>query len=541
MKPLNLDNKPCSPISSNCVIWQGPDIPCIKLCKGDTVSDIVAKLADELCTILDQLNVDKYDLSCFNLASCGPQDFHELIQLLIDKICEANGITTTEKAESGCPDCVVTVAPCFVQNGQTTMQLLDYVQLIANTVCSIATQISNINTQITDLETAVSNLQFQIDNLPGYTLPNISVDCTLSPIITAPGSYPLDQVLSALVNDDTYGYCALLSSLGLPSDIAAAAASQCIQDTDDSLKFPGQTFAQAYLGSWVPVAGVDTVAEAINNIWIVLCDIYAATSSPVTVSGLDTDTVDITVSAGPNYVVSAELVDTGWVDLLGFDFYSPSVTKPQCRRMGKQIHFRGGVVIPLDNPASPGNVVTFTSTSYNSVMSPTPFTGGPSGVVINPNGSVVFNNGTNIIPASVLPLATNLDSGYGKGNVIASRAIDIDPTYGTALTTVLSVGMTNNKTLFAAVVKDKEITNTRAAGVLGNSPLRFITSNVRAGEFLPNYIDPASDIHNAPANGIFPLRANTFNLTWPFSCDAALETQVGGFSFQLDGLIVYIS
>ena len=47
MKPLNLDNKPCSPISSNCVIWQGPDIPCIKLCTGDTVSDVVAKLATD--------------------------------------------------------------------------------------------------------------------------------------------------------------------------------------------------------------------------------------------------------------------------------------------------------------------------------------------------------------------------------------------------------------------------------------------------------------------------------------------------------------
>ena len=47
MKPLNLDNSPCSPTSSNCVIWQGPDLACIKLCKGDTVSDVVAKLAAE--------------------------------------------------------------------------------------------------------------------------------------------------------------------------------------------------------------------------------------------------------------------------------------------------------------------------------------------------------------------------------------------------------------------------------------------------------------------------------------------------------------
>ena len=41
MKPLNLDNKPCNPVSSNCVVWQGPTLECIDLCKGDTVSDVV--------------------------------------------------------------------------------------------------------------------------------------------------------------------------------------------------------------------------------------------------------------------------------------------------------------------------------------------------------------------------------------------------------------------------------------------------------------------------------------------------------------------
>ena len=85
MKPLNYDNSPCSPISSNCVIWQGPDIPCIKLCAGDTISDVVFKLATELCTVLDTLNVTNYDLSCFNLVACGPNDFQALIQFLIER------------------------------------------------------------------------------------------------------------------------------------------------------------------------------------------------------------------------------------------------------------------------------------------------------------------------------------------------------------------------------------------------------------------------------------------------------------------------
>jgi hypothetical protein len=86
MKPLNLDNQNCSPVSSNCVVWEGPDMPCIKLCKGDSVSDAVAALANELCSLLDSLNATSYDTTCLSLSK-QPQTTHDLIQTLIDKIC----------------------------------------------------------------------------------------------------------------------------------------------------------------------------------------------------------------------------------------------------------------------------------------------------------------------------------------------------------------------------------------------------------------------------------------------------------------------
>ena len=88
MKPTNIYKHGCDPISSNCVIWQGPDIECIDLCKGDTVSDVVYALAKELCTLMDTFKIDNYDLSCLNLAECEPADFQALLQLLINKICE---------------------------------------------------------------------------------------------------------------------------------------------------------------------------------------------------------------------------------------------------------------------------------------------------------------------------------------------------------------------------------------------------------------------------------------------------------------------
>ena len=76
--------------------------------------------------------------------------------------------------------------------------------------------------------------------------------------------------------------------------------------------------------------------------------------------------------------------------------------------------------------------------------------------------------------------------------------------------------------------------------ILAGSPLRFTTSNIRSGEYIPNYIAAASDIHNAPSNANFPLVSDTYNLTWPFTCNAAQADNIGGFVFVLDGLKAFV-
>ena len=77
----------------------------------------------------------------------------------------------------------------------------------------------------------------------------------------------MDDVLDALINDTTYGFCALRNVTGMPAAILAAVQSQCIDDSDISLVY-GTPFSTAYSGSWIAVATVDTIADDINNIWI---------------------------------------------------------------------------------------------------------------------------------------------------------------------------------------------------------------------------------------------------------------------------------
>ena len=46
-------NNGCTPISSNCVIWQGPNVSCLDLCTGDTISVVIATLAEKLCELIN--------------------------------------------------------------------------------------------------------------------------------------------------------------------------------------------------------------------------------------------------------------------------------------------------------------------------------------------------------------------------------------------------------------------------------------------------------------------------------------------------------
>jgi hypothetical protein len=530
MKPLNLDNKPCSPISSNCVLWQGPDIPCINLCKGDTVSDVVAALAEELCTVLTILDITSYDLSCFNINQSRPDDFKAFIQFLSERICALENISpvVATGSDGDCPTgCIVTVAEPFQTTDVTTMNLVDYSIAMGNKIATNISEIAINKAGIADHEVRIVSLE--VAPPPTFTLPSITPDCVLPSMPT-----PIDQVLDALET----AYCNYISNTGTISEITNAIGRECIGLSASPSKVnPVNAMSVEYAGTWV--AASSTLAQSINNLWITVCDMRDAVAT--TVSATDSETIDITVVlADGNYDIKADLTDTGWVDLEGFQFYPLSQEKPQVRRIGKVLHFRGQVFVPLSSDGGATLIPFLASTTYNARTEIAPYTGAGGGVALTSVGSVIFNQNLNVIPVSVLPAITNLDSTYSISNNMALREVDLDATYGTSLSAHGNVVLTSDKKLYFSTLKNVELTRTRPAGYLGSSALRFITSTVRVGEYVPNYIDANTDIQNAPLNADFPLTSGTRNITWPFSCDAAEETNLGAFQFTLDGLTAYI-
>jgi hypothetical protein len=168
--PINHKEPGCNPISSNCVIWQGPDISCINLCKGDSVTEVVYNLALELCKIMEVLDIDNYELGCLTEE---PESIKELLQIIINKICNCCNIDETVPITEAVEK-TVNIAPLFYYENEegdtiTSMTVSGYakviglrVQTIVNSITEILDTLADHASRIEELEGIVSNINLEI-------------------------------------------------------------------------------------------------------------------------------------------------------------------------------------------------------------------------------------------------------------------------------------------------------------------------------------------------------------------------------------------
>lgn len=247
-------------------------------------------------------------------------------------------------------------------------------------------------------------------------------------------------------------------------------------------------------------------------------------------------------AVGGAVTVTITAPDTGWVDLDGFE-YQAAIGKPQCRKIGKQIHFRGQVIIPLSNDGGSTLIPIVNSNSYVSEWYNQVFTstnGLNKGVTVNPDGTITFNLNSSVIPTSVLPALTNFDGTY-INQLMGFRAISDKTGFGSCLSAFFQLIITTDKKLRIQTLIDFEQPSATAPNYnIGTIPLRFITSYIRQFDNIPNYIGANANIDNvvtpAPAN----LTTDVNAIDWAFSADAGQPDQIGGFVFRLDGLTAYI-
>jgi hypothetical protein len=283
MKPLNsnLHLKPeegCTKISSSCVVWQGPDIPCIDLCKGDTITDVVYKLAMMLCEMTDGvIDISTLDFKCLvEEGIAEPTTLIETLQAIIDKQCffEEN---CCSDGSGGSVTNPISLPPClyYTEDGDEITSLMPaaYSQYLAEKICNILTSIASINLSIASLNNRVTVLE----NAPGGGTGggNISVvsQCASS---SSPGIVvPIAQAFSAFEGK----FCQLTTLLGTSAAISTAIGTECAGlDNQPQLLDSEQIMSE--IPGWVSTP--TTLSQTIVNMWLTICDMRAAIQSVLT-------------------------------------------------------------------------------------------------------------------------------------------------------------------------------------------------------------------------------------------------------------------
>ena len=270
MNPINSEHNGCSPISSSCVLWQGPNIPCLNLCRGETVSGVVHKLATKLCELEEVLSVNNFDISCFSLTACAPETFEELLNLIIERICELEQNASSPapvQGVAGCPDCEIEVCPNFYWTSpsgdqMTSMQLSLYVKAIGNSVCQLLDQTESQSRTMSMLSLAVEELQNA--PAPELILPEVILTSVDDPV---PASRPMNSALEVL--DQNYkGY---KTSVGSIEDVF-----KVVQSAPPGIN---QSDRLRGVGKMSDIDGWNTVpknqAESLQNLWRVVADMRA--------------------------------------------------------------------------------------------------------------------------------------------------------------------------------------------------------------------------------------------------------------------------
>lgn len=183
MLPINKKNGPCDPISSNCVIWQGPDLPCVDICNGDSISAVIAGLCDQL-VILQEGSGAGIDISIINQTTLngGPANtVTELIQLIINNINDAGSgsghgavwsCKDTLECTMGVPECLTSITNDLT-NPDTIEDILTY---LMNEHCDDNQQSIALRSSIQKAISDVAAVKAQPKGDPNPTLASVYVD-----------------------------------------------------------------------------------------------------------------------------------------------------------------------------------------------------------------------------------------------------------------------------------------------------------------------------------------------------------------------------
>ena len=273
----NINN---SIISSEMVLWEGPNIPCIDLCTGEKVSSVIAKIGTELCNIVTDINeLQNLDYTCmiskFNYtgALLTPTNFSFklLFQLLLDNDCtlvqlindiKATSATSTVNLQGLELKCITNELLNLCGQIPTNLDILKVTQAIINILCEVQDDVADLLIRVITLETQVNSLGNP--GTGGYTEPYIGPVPVGAPVgsVGTTGSC-LNSGTSLLMSEHIpqitdKEICDLKDLVGTAVQVEDVLNNQCLGD---------------YLTNADIIQNPLNLAQAAKNREIIICDL----------------------------------------------------------------------------------------------------------------------------------------------------------------------------------------------------------------------------------------------------------------------------
>ena len=275
----------CDNISSNCVIWQGPDISCIDLCNGDSISEVTSKLATLVCDLItngvtSNPSLTGLDLSCLNISGTTPTTLVPVLQTMVTQICLNTGTGQTPNSSARLSansqvqnDLPIMTLPACMQyddaNGNPVTQLrLDlFATLIAQQVCTNLASIATINSTLTSYSSRLNVLEACV--LP---CSNAVVEAQIVPTCIPESNIGVLTNVSVVVLALETAFCTQRTATGNPAAINAAIGQTTITGASTSLTNSSVSYGS--IAGWNN--SPSSLAETTQNAWVVVDDMYTA-------------------------------------------------------------------------------------------------------------------------------------------------------------------------------------------------------------------------------------------------------------------------
>jgi hypothetical protein len=275
MKPKssNINKGTCKPVSANCTDWPEVDLNAIKVCDGDSVTDIIVKLDHVLAAVLKELDFSDEDLKCLIPACANCPDpvktLKSVIMLIISKVCKLEDVIKQLGGGTAGAEAIIRLASCFQYtdiDGDKVLELplSQYVKAIGTAFCGLKDTVTGAVKDIEALDDRLTDVEDKL-NQNGDEL-EVQLQCTFA----SNDKKPIVEAVEAFEQK----FCQFRTVVGDPSKLTQAISKQCAEGMGSgsiikSLSSPGDA-----LPGWKYEPA--TIADAVTNIWIALCDMRGA-------------------------------------------------------------------------------------------------------------------------------------------------------------------------------------------------------------------------------------------------------------------------